>query len=276
MSGLILLHGFGGSPASWDAFRACLPSEQVVWAPELIGHGVACRAGHGFEDEVTRLLEGLSEVSRSTSTDRWWLVGYSMGGRLALGMLVRAAGLELEHTFAGGSLIGANPGLEGEEPRRARRRNDARWSRTLEAEGVEAFLEAWRAQPLFASQERLPAAELERQRRITLRHDPVQLACAMRALSLGSMPVYRDALGDIHEPVDWIVGSLDQKFQALAEEAIERMPARGSRAAKRGGRLVSVPEVGHNVVLEAPEQLARLVRDRVRQEQSDGRSTAVR
>ena len=265
MPGLILLHGFGGSTASWDAFREHLPADQVVWAPDLVGHGVRCRPGLGFDDEVSRLLEELGEVSERTSTAHWWLVGYSMGGRLALGMMVRAGGKEIEAGLMGASLIGANPGLEGEQPRRARRQSDGRWSRLLEAEGVSAFLDAWRAQPLFASQERLPAVDLERQRGITLGHDPAQLACAMRALSLGSMPVYRDALGHVHQPVDWIVGALDPKFRGLAEEAVERM----SSAGRQGARLVSVPGVGHNVVLEAPEQLAQLVLDRVRDVQSE-------
>lgn len=253
MVGLVLLHGFGGAPSSWDTFRAHLAAQQVVWVPELVGHGIPCRAGLGFEDEVDRLLARLAAESRSRGVDRWWLVGYSMGGRLALGMLAAArskmdaAGFEL----IGASLIGANPGLEGGAARRERRAADARWARLLEEEGVEAFLEAWRAQPLFASQARLDAERRSTQRRITRGHAPEELACAMRSLSLGSMPVFREVLAEIDCPVDWIVGELDSKFLELAEAAAARMSA---------ARLVSVPDVGHNVLFEDPERLAQIVR----------------
>lgn len=255
--GLALLHGFGGAPASWDAFRSQLPGDWRVCAPQLLGHGVATGTDDRFVLEVERISNALASLAVREAVEGWWLVGYSMGGRLALGVLAdQAQGDRSDHPIVGATLIGANPGLESKEGRAERRAADERWARILEGQGTEAFLESWRNLPLFASQSRLPASVLDTQRRITLTHDAAELAGAMRALSLGRMPPYFDVLERIRQPVDWVVGAMDLKFSSLAERAVSRM----NRA-----RLVSVPHVGHNVVLEAPGQLAQIVTSRIRE-----------
>lgn len=255
--GLALLHGFGGAPASWDAFRSQLPGELRVCAPELLGHGVPTGTDDRFVFEIERLSNTLDTLAAGEAVEGWWLVGYSMGGRLALGVLAdQALGGRCGHPIVGATLIGANPGLENRERRAERCAADERWAQILEGQGTKAFLEEWRDLPLFASQSRLPASVLDAQRRITMALDAVELAGAMRALSLGRMPPYFDVLERIHQPVDWVVGALDLKFSSLAERAVSRM----NRA-----RLVSVPHVGHNVVLEAPGQLAQIVTSRIRE-----------
>ncbi|MBC7171647.1 MAG: alpha/beta fold hydrolase, partial [Polyangiaceae bacterium] len=118
MSALVLLHGFTGAPESFDAVRAHLPSGIVVHAPACLGHADARDVSvASFEDEVDRLASSIAAVTTPPRV----LAGYSMGGRLALGLLARHSGL-FEHAV----IVSAHPGLEDASAREARRRDDAR------------------------------------------------------------------------------------------------------------------------------------------------------
>lgn len=240
----VLIHGFSGSPASWRRVEALLDAPSHALA--VCGHGgespPSISAGPaGFEAEVDRLA---AVVQAEVPAPRF-VVGYSLGGRLALGLLVRRPDL-----FKGAALIGANPGIAGEDARDARRRDDERWARLIEEEGLSAFDSKWSALPLFASQRRLEADVLEKQRAIRLGHDAAELAGAMRALSLGAMPDYRPALPAVACRVELIVGGLDTKFESLARRMAEILPDASVHV---------VEGAGHNVPLEAPAALACLV-----------------
>ena len=250
MTTAVLIHGFSGSPKSWRRVRARLDVPSC--APAVCGHGgarptaPAARLGCSFEAEVDRLA---SVIGGAAPAPRF-LAGYSLGGRLALGLLVRHAGL-----FRGAALIGANPGIDGPAERAARRRADEKWARCIEDQGLAAFDRGWSALPLFASQHDLDAGRLAEQRRTRLSHDPAALGAAMRALGLGAMPDYRPFLSSIFCPVELIVGSGDSKFVGLARQMAGLLPAATVRI---------VDGVGHNVPLEAPARLARLLNDAAR------------
>ena len=102
---LVLLHGFTGAPASWDGVRRSLDDAIPVLAPALLGHdGTAgSPAIRSFDDEVDRLAGAV----RGAGLEGAHLAGYSLGGRVALGLLVRHPG-----RFAAATLIGAHPGLQ--------------------------------------------------------------------------------------------------------------------------------------------------------------------
>jgi 2-succinyl-6-hydroxy-2,4-cyclohexadiene-1-carboxylate synthase len=241
---LVLLHGFTGSADSWAAVRDGLPRRRIL-APALIGHdGSAGPASVGsFDDELDRL----ARLVREQGDDGGHVVGYSMGGRVALGLLIRHAGL-----FSGATLIGASPGLATAAERRDRARQDEERARLLEARGLPTFVAAWEAVPVLAMGRRVPPEALARQRRIRLSHDPHGLARALRVLGLAAMPDYRPALGDIQVPVRLAVGALDARFVALAREMAERLPRR---------ELHIVEEAGHNILLERPAEIVRLLKE---------------
>jgi 2-succinyl-6-hydroxy-2,4-cyclohexadiene-1-carboxylate synthase len=245
---LVLLHGFTGSPDSWAEVRAHLDPDDAI-APALLGHdgtpgGPAVRT---FGDEVDRLAgliqEHWPDPSRPTGAH---LAGYSMGGRVALGLLVRHP-----HLFRSATLIGASPGLSDPAEREARARRDEEWARLLESDGLDPFVAAWEELPLFATQDRAPAAGLDAQRRIRLAHDPRGLARSLRVTGLAAMPDHRPALPRLDIPVRVVVGAEDEKFRALGQEMVALLPR---------GELRAIPGAGHNVVLERPDEVARLLR----------------
>jgi 2-succinyl-6-hydroxy-2,4-cyclohexadiene-1-carboxylate synthase len=233
----VLLHGFLGSGDSWRRVLAAPGMSGLdAFCPDLPGHRGA-PPPRGFVAAVEELA---GEIGRRFG-EPVGIAGYSLGGRLALGLLSAFPGL-----FAAGLLVGAAPGL-GTEERAARAASDAAAARRLRQDGLPAFLAEWRRQPLFASQARLPAALLAEQQAINLDHEENGLAAALELLSPGLQPDYRPQLPRIAVPVTLLAGGEDAKFVALAEEMHRKLP---------DARLEIVPGAGHNLLLEAPEAVA--------------------
>ena len=223
----VFLHGFTGDPSVWDELGLSGTAEPLLGhAPHLVDDP----GPEGFAGEVDRLAARLPPPPVH-------LVGYSMGARLAAGIATRHP-----DRIARATLIGLHPGLADPSERAARLTDDERWIRLLENEGTSAFADAWEAQPLFARQPRVPAHQARRRR-----HDPHGLALALRRLGLAQMPYLALALARSAVPLTLVVGERDDKFQALAR----RVPA----------RCVVIPGAGHDVVLEAPDALARLLEE---------------
>ncbi|MGB3053006.1 MAG: alpha/beta fold hydrolase [Polyangiales bacterium] len=234
-----LLHGFTGSPESYSRVVRDLGFEQRPLIPALTGHGGDWqgRAVDSFESEVSRLIALLSDAERPRL-----LCGYSLGARVALGMLSRAPRM-----FDGAVLIGLHPGLDATSARDERRALDARRARLLREEGLAAFIEEWNALPLFASQRGLPPNLLAEQRECRLAHDSEGLARSLEVLGLAEMPNYRAATASLEVPITLMTGSLDIKFSKMAKELTKRnVHIQAER----------VDGVGHNVLLEAPSVVA--------------------
>lgn len=249
MKPLVLLHGFTGAPASFDELCALLGERTggrlTMYRPLLLGHGAPASDVQAFDDEIVRLAAELEGGGVAGAH----LCGYSLGARVALGLVTRAPRL-----FASTTLIGVHPGLATEAERTARRASDERWARLLDEQGLEAFLSAWQEQPLFASQTQLERRggrdAAERQRAIRNGHDAAELARSLRVLGLAEMPSYHATLLAPPVATTLVVGALDTKFHALARESVARSAALA---------LEVVEGAGHNVVLEAPERLAQIL-----------------
>lgn len=167
------------------------------------------------------------------------LVGYSMGGRIALAYAVRNPGRV-------GRLVleSASPGLDTEADRAARRASDEALARRIEKEGVEAFVDHWESLPLFESQQALAAEVRTMHRTGRLRNHPGSLAASLRGLGTGALPGYWGSLPDLRVPVLVLVGGLDRKFSEVGARMAGLIP---------DIRLVEVPDAGHTVHLERPE-----------------------
>ncbi len=236
---LVLLHGFTGSTASWDAVAATLGGPAPLRLA-LLGHGATgTERVQTFEDEVARLAAQLPPEPVQ-------LAGYSLGARLALGLTV-AYPERVERL----TLVSGQAGLATEFERNERRRADARWCSLLEQLGMAAFVNAWEAQPLFATQSGL-SQELRTARRLErLSHEPYGLVRSLRVTGLAEMPYYAPRLGSLPMPVTVLAGELDPKFLALGRDLA---------AAVRHGRFAVAPHAGHDLLLEAPDLVARELR----------------
>lgn len=235
MTPVALLHGFLGQPEAWDDVAAALRERAPrvpVEALRLPGHGrdaaVPPRSWDAAVDALAAMLPGGRSV----------VAGYSNGARLALGLLARHPA-----RIAGLVLVSSHLGLRDPAARVARAEEDERLAALAEHEGLGALVAAHRSRPVLAGQTWLPAtvrSALDARRRD---HRAAAVAGALRAHGLGAMPDLRGALAAASGlPLVTLAGGDDPAYVELAREA----------AALGAGKVVVVPGVGHDVVLEAP------------------------
>ncbi len=232
-----------GSSVDWQPIVDALGNDAYCLTVDLPGHGRSLgRPAHLYTMEG--VTQALADVLDDAGIDCCTLVGYSMGGRVALSFSTlypdRVRRLVLES---------ASPGLPDPAARSERRSLDGERAKEIEKDLV-GFLEKWYRQPLFASLERHGLIE----EMVTKRgqNDPAELARALRGLSPGRQESLWDRLTDLPMPTLLLAGVLDEKYDRITERV-----ARQIEHAHR----VLVPEAGHNVHAERPQAfLAHLVR----------------
>jgi 2-succinyl-6-hydroxy-2,4-cyclohexadiene-1-carboxylate synthase len=245
---LVLLHGFTGDTTVWAAFARELvrvDGPRVLVAVDLPGHGRSASSRVDSPEAGARaaLVAARDALRRAgVAAGALHCLGYSMGGRLALTLAC-----DRPAEVASLCLVGATAGIASAGERAERRAADRRLADDLLAGGVEAFVDGWLRQPLFASQNKLDGEVREAARRQRLAGDEAGWAAALAACGTGSMAPRWDELPRLSTPALLVAGELDAKFTELAA----RMAALLPRA-----RLCVVPGAGHAVQLERPGALA--------------------
>jgi 2-succinyl-6-hydroxy-2,4-cyclohexadiene-1-carboxylate synthase len=244
---LMLLHGFTGCADSWSEIQPKLAAAFRLIMPDLLGHGRSEAPADPSRYRMERCVDDLVSILDLMGLEQCGLLGYSMGGRVAL-----AAALSYPRRFASLILESASPGLASEAQRRQRVASDNELADFIEHDGVERFVARWERLPLFSTQERLRPAVRARLRRQRLANQPTGLANSLRGLGTGVQDPLWDRLGSLRLPCLIMAGELDLKFVEIA---------RRMAAAIAGSRLALIADAGHAVHLEAPEEFVRLVTD---------------
>ena len=225
----VLLHGFLGSPADWEPITETLAGRLPHVAPALVDHPTPA----ALETAIRRAAPGPAV-----------LIGYSMGARLALHLLMRDP-----ERYRAGVLACGSPGLAAVRERAERRRADARLAARLRglagADALRGFLDDWYAQPIFAAVRSHPCYHAMLERR--LRIDPGAWAAALTHLGTGALPSLWDALPGLRRPALALAGSLDDRYASIAARMAERSPAVRARL---------LPGCGHAVLCEKPAEFA--------------------
>ncbi len=203
--------------------------------------GSTCRGMAGREGCRVGFEEAAGLVGEAGGVGVY--VGYSLGGRLCLRLA-----LERPDLVRGLVLIGASPGIADPGQREARRDADEALARRIERDGVEVFLDAWLAGPLFSS---LPVEAAGRDERLA--NTAEGLAYALRRLGTGVQESLWDRLGELRPPVLLVAGERDPKFAGIAREM--------AAAIGPTARVAVVAGAGHAVHLERPAETAALVEE---------------
>jgi 2-succinyl-6-hydroxy-2,4-cyclohexadiene-1-carboxylate synthase len=244
---LVLLHGFTGSAASWTPHVDAFAGQYTVYAIDIVGHGRSDAPVDLAHYRMAQAVEDLRALLDRLDLGSITLLGYSMGGRVALHLALayptRIQALVLES---------ASPGIADSGERAARVRADESLAGSIERDGLAAFVDYWERLPLFASQQRLPSDVWQQQRAVRLANRPIGLANSLRGMGAGAMEPVWDRLASFAPPVLLLAGALDAKYVAQGETMERLLP--------RAKRLV-LPDVGHTTHLEAPELFARHVLD---------------
>jgi 2-succinyl-6-hydroxy-2,4-cyclohexadiene-1-carboxylate synthase len=242
---LLLLHGFTGSAATWMPLIEALPPHFRTIAPDLIGHGRSDSPPDAERYRMERCVADLLAVLDVLQIERADMLGYSMGGRVALHLAAaapdRIGALVLESS---------SPGIADAAERQARVVADAALADSIEREGLAAFVERWENLPLFGSQAVLPEDRRTRLHSQRLHNNPLGLANSLRGMGAGRQASLWEQLASLQVPSLLIAGDLDAKYRVLAGQMAAILP---------NARAVIVPEAGHAVHLEQPQAFAKNV-----------------
>lgn len=243
---LVLLHGFTGSAASWGKLLDDLAILNMrIIALDMLGHGQSDAPDdpqrYGMEycqSDIISILQALG-IKRKEAI----LLGYSMGGRIALYCAFSGY-------FRALILESASPGLASPTEREERHISDEALADRIEHEGMEAFVNYWEHIPLFASQRNLPIERWNAQRAQRLTNRSRGLANSLRGIGTGVQPPLDQHLPILTIPVLLITGELDSKYCTIAQQMAQQLP---------GAQLRIVPNAGHTVHLEQPDLFVTLV-----------------
>ena len=239
---LLMLHGFLGSHQDFEGVLPALSEYFCCIVPDLPGHGQTLTQPnqYTFPSTCASLLSLLDELNYQ----QVYLLGYSMGGRLALYMACHAPG-----RFLHAILESASPGLKTLAERREREKKDWAIAQKLETMPLSKFLDNWYKNELFSSLKKRPELYREmRSRRET--NNSTGLANALRGFSTGLQPSLWESLLELAVPLLLIVGEQDTKFFRIAEDI---------KARNQQFEIRCCSNCGHNVHLESSEQYVQLI-----------------
>ena len=240
---LLFLHGFMGSSADWtEDFVPFFSDEHYCISLDLPGHG-RTKAEHRDDYSMNRCAAGITGLLDSLAVSQANVIGYSMGGRLALYMAVNFPGR------VGKVVIeSASPGLASDAERRARIEQDRKLADRIQHMPIDQYLDEWYAQPLFATMDK---ASDRYQKMLTRRvqNDPRKLRLSLEMMGTGAQPSLWDKLEKIRSPLLLVVGERDEKFRQIADEMARHCPSAKTEV---------VENAGHSVHFENPQEYTKL------------------
>ena len=240
---VVFLHGFLGNKEDWTPVIDALGDQFDTIAIDLPGHS----PGHPSATDLFDFAEcgrAIFDLLTECQVHRYCLIGYSMGGRIALHEAVRHTA-QIQRLV----LISANPGLKSETERISRLARDEQLANELEGEGLERFIDRWYEQTMFDPlRTHLNFGQI-RARRLT--GDAAQLAQSLRRFSVGRQRSLWPDLPGLNIPVLVVAGELDPKYVGLAQQTADLC---------RQGKLCIISHAGHAAHLERALELARALR----------------
>ena len=237
-AGVVALHGFTQHGGSFEELAELLPTGLA--AVDLPGHGLSAVDPIDYRTTISVVAEYFRSFDDAVD-----LIGYSQGGRIALGL-----GLECPGLIRSLMLISASPGIESLEQRRQRHSSDDRLAGRIEEGGIEAFVDEWLGLEIFAGLAQRSDDWRRRDRRLRLDNTAKGLAAALRGYGQGAQPYLGDRLSGLSVPTLFIAGADDAKYRSLAEQMAVSVPE---------SAVALVDGAGHAVVGEQPVRVSELL-----------------
>ncbi len=227
IAAMIYLHGFLGSPSDLpNLISSALSLDALDWAKTLSS---ARQELEQVEHPLDLLADKLAlhEAFLKQGGSRPWLLGYSMGGRIAMHLATRHP-----HLIAGAVIVSSSPGLASQTERAERLDCDQLWAHRFLTEDWQTVMRDWNRQSVFAA-DRLTAPSHAYDESIR-----AQWATVMDLGSVGRQRDLRQDLAKISRPVLFAAGELDPKYAQLSVECQNLNSSFRSQIIKNAGHRV--------------------------------------
>ncbi|MFE8703299.1 2-succinyl-6-hydroxy-2,4-cyclohexadiene-1-carboxylate synthase [Cytobacillus sp. FJAT-54145] len=241
---LLLLHGFTGNHTTWSPFYEKWQESKSI-AVDIIGHGESSSPEQVERYNMMSVVEDLNKLIGQMGLERVDLLGYSMGGRLALSFAVtypqKVRKLILESS---------TPGIDDEDGREKRILQDLSLATYIEKNGMEPFVDYWENIPLFESQKRLSKSTQARIKDQRLKNSIIGLKNSLLGMGTGAQPSWWDQLEGFPIETLLLTGSLDEKFCGIAENMMKKL---------KNAKWEKINGCGHAIHVEEPEKFGTIV-----------------
>ena len=232
---IVAIHGFLGGPQDWSDIKKCL--NELVPDVEFQAVDLFSRLPNPREKSATDWAKRFNHLQKNRHVERNILIGYSLGGRLALQAVYDKPGLWDEV-----ALLSAHPGLRAEQDKVARKKSDDTWAEKFLNLPWQDVVKLWNDQPVFVDTEKPVRRDSE------LSRD--SLAAALVNWSLADHDFAPDQLVPLKPKLHWFAGENDHKYLSLFQDL------------KNAGFIEDVNVVkraGHRLIFDNPAEVARLL-----------------
>jgi len=242
---VLFLHGFTGCAEDWFPVFEQMPAKYNYIAMDVVGHGKSDSPGDPAKYNVEAIVNQIKNFKDHLTPNKVFLLGYSMGGRIALSFASA-----YPDDLKGLILESASAGIKNDEERQKRYEEDLKLAEFIETHTLEEFIEMWNDQELFNTQRRFSNDKLKKLKKKKASGSKIGYANSLKGFSTGIMPPVHDKLKKIPLKVLLITGDLDSKYTGI-----------NARLAKRffKAKHKVVRNSGHNTHLEDPKRFIEIV-----------------
>lgn len=243
---LILFHGFTGDCSTWEPFYQEWSGHNRLIAIDIIGHGKSDSPEQIERYDMLSVIKDIKEILEQLHIEKVDLLGYSMGGRLALSFAILFPQMVRKLI-----LESSSPGLESETERENRRKQDEKLGAFILEQGMEKFIDYWENIPLFATQKKLPSLKQSAIRKQRLKNSKIGLHNSLAAMGTGAQPSWWQQLHKIEAETLLLTGSLDEKFCLIAEKMVKEI---------KKCEWIEVEDSGHAIHVENPDKFGTIMK----------------
>ncbi|WP_010233903.1 2-succinyl-6-hydroxy-2,4-cyclohexadiene-1-carboxylate synthase [Clostridium arbusti] len=232
---IICLHGFSENLSTWNLLK--LEGYQLILI-DFIGHGKSDKPYSRKYYSLKVMIKHLNKIIYELNLKKYSMLGYSMGGRIALAYAI-AYSNEIDKLI----LESTSYGEAGFINRLKRRRKDLNLAKSILKDGIEWFDDYWSNLSIFESQRKLSKSITDEIRKRRLSNRTYALSNTLMCSGQGKFPCMKSNIRKLSMPLLYISGEYDKKYRHVGEN-FKKFNANIKHETIKG--------VGHNTHIEDP------------------------
>lgn len=219
------IHGFLGQPSDWNMLSIKSLSSEAFVPVDLSKIKIDSTEFWEWSAEFNDLI-------KQDGFDRRILIGYSLGGRLAIHALIQCPSL-----WSSAVLISAHPGMKTQLEKHMRLEEDKQWAQRFKMEPWDRLMRAWNSREVFSGYD--PIFE-----RKEADYSRETLASMLNQFSLGKQEDLSSQISDLPFPILWASGAHDSRYAEISATISLKHEL---------SKVWIVPNAGHRIPWEVPE-----------------------